>query len=340
MTKPSPKNRASTIHGKQTAFALVLVLWILSLLTIMAGSFALTMRRESTIVAGIKDNAGALATAEAGIAYAEYMLLNPEQNKRWRADGSIYQVDFGEANVRIKLVSENGKIDINKAELPMLQALFLNSPADEELQGKLVGAIMDWRDPDDLINLNGAEKDQYRKEGLKYAPRNKPFQSIEELQMVLGMDEKIYNWLEPIITIYSGQPQVNIKLATPKVLNILPGLDAGLIASFIATRLNNTKSDLPEPEFSGGLSAADALGGDDGAVTLISEAAMPNATSAIVVATVTRADTGGSLPDEIDLSAPYKVLKWERNPINEASLFSDEMTEFLVKQYAESELSD
>ena len=63
------KNRRCQGKIKQhKAFALVLVLWVLSLLTIMAGSFALTMRRESTIVAGIKDNAGAAAVAEAGIA--------------------------------------------------------------------------------------------------------------------------------------------------------------------------------------------------------------------------------------------------------------------------------
>ena len=84
----------SQVKSSQSGFALVLVMWVLSLLTIMAGSFALTMRRESTIVAGIKDNAGAVAAAEAGIAYAEMMLLNTDQNKRWRADGNLYQVDF------------------------------------------------------------------------------------------------------------------------------------------------------------------------------------------------------------------------------------------------------
>lgn len=330
-----------SINSRQQAFALVLVLWILSLLTIMAGSFALTMRRESTIVAGIKDSAGAVAAAEAGIAFAELMLLNPEPNTRWRADGGVYQVDFGETKVRIKLVSESGKIDINKASLPMLQALFSSSPADEELQGKLVGAIMDWRDADDLINLNGAEKDQYKRAGLKYGPRNKPFQSFEELQMVLGMDEKIYNWLEPVITIYSGKPQVNIKLATPKVLNILPGLDAGLIDSFITARLESARNDLPVPEFTGGITGIANSGGDGGAITLISEAHMPDTSNAIVVATVMKGDIGGgSLPDETDLSAPYVVLKWERNPVNEDSLFSVEMTDYLVKNYAEPELSD
>ena len=36
---------------RQKGLALVLVLWVLSLLTIMAGSFALSMRREASIIA-------------------------------------------------------------------------------------------------------------------------------------------------------------------------------------------------------------------------------------------------------------------------------------------------
>ncbi len=324
----------------QNAFALVLVLWILSLLTIMAGSFALTIKRESAVAASSKDNAGALAAAEAGIAYAEMMLLNPEQTKRWRADGSLYQVDFGTTKIRVRLLSESGKIDINKAGVPLLQALFAATEADEELQGKLVGAILDWRDADDLLNLNGAEKKAYNDAGLKYGPRNKAFQTLEELQMVLGMDEKIYNSIEPIITVYSGKPQVNIKLATPKVLNILPGLDPGLIDGFITSRLESARNDLQVPEFTGGLAGGGAVAGG-GVVTMMAEALMPGETSASVVATLTKGEAEQGLPDENgDTTSPFTVLKWQRNPINEISLFTDEMNELLVKQYAEPELSD
>ncbi len=324
---------------RQSAFALVLVLWILSLLTIMAGSFALTIKRESAVAAGTKDNAGALAAAEAGVAFAEMMLLNPEQTKRWRTDGSLYQVNFGDTQIRVRLLSESGKIDINKAAIPLLQALFAVTETDEQQQGKLVGAILDWRDADDLLNLNGAEKKAYKDAGLKYGPRNKAFQTLEELQMVLGMDETIYNKIEPLITVYSGKPQVNIKLASPKVLNILPGLDPGLIDSFITSRLESARNDLPTPEFAGGL-AGDATGAG-GVVTIVSEALMPGNTSASVVATLTKGEAEQGLPDENgDTSSPYTVLKWQRNPINETSLFSDEMSELLIKQYAEPKLSD
>ena len=338
------KNGHSQVESAHKGFALVLVLWVLSLLTIMAGSFALTMRRESTIVAGIKDNAGAIAAAEAGIAYSEMMLLHPEQNKRWRADGNVYQVDFGDTQIRLRLLSESGKIDINKADLPLLQGLMTQAPVEESQQLKLIGAILDWRDQDDLVSLDGAEQKEYQDAGLKYQPRNKAFQTLEELQMVLGMDEKVYNWLKPIVTVYSGQAQVNLKLASSKVLNLLPNLDVGLIESYVTTRLDSAKNDLPAPEFPAGLVKSGGSGGNE-AVTIVSEAKMADETSALVTATVLKGGVGqAELLDGADAdttqSQPFKVVEWQRNPANETSLFTDEMNELLVKQYAEPELSD
>ena len=108
---------------RQKGLALVLVLWVLSLLTIMAGSFALSMRREASITAGIKNNAQAMAVAESGIAMAEMMLLTADPDKRWRADGSIYEIVATDAKVRVRLLSEAGKIDINKADPILLEGL-------------------------------------------------------------------------------------------------------------------------------------------------------------------------------------------------------------------------
>lgn len=333
------KNPYSQVKSTPNGFALVLVLWVLSLLTIMAGSFALTMRRESTIVAGIKDNAGAIAAAEAGIAVAEMMLLHPEQDKRWRADGNLYQVDFGSTQIRLRLLSEAGKIDINKAGLPLLQDLMAQAPAEEDQQAKLIGAILDWRDQDDLVNIDGAEKKEYQDAGLKYQPRNKPFQTVEELQMLLGMDERVFNWLEPIITAYSGQAQVNLKVASDKVLNILTSFDDSLIETYLATRLESAKNDLPTPEFTASLTGGGGAGGNE-TVTIVSEAKMADETSALVSATVVKSGSANPLEQADPTSEPFKVIKWQRNPGNEESLFTDEMSELLVKQYAESELSD
>ena len=234
---------------RQTGLALILVLWVLSLLTIMAGSFALSMRREASIIAGIRNNAQAMAVAESGIALAEMMLLNPDPNKRWRAEGNIYQINSGDAKVRVRLLSETGKIDINQADQTVLEGLMTYAPVDTEQQTRLVNAILDWRDEDDLVRIEGAEKKEYKDAGLNYHPQNKPFQSIEELQLVLGMNETVFKWIEPLVTVYSGQKQVAMQEATKEVLQVIPGLDMELVDAYITARLESAINDLPAPPF-------------------------------------------------------------------------------------------
>ena len=72
------------------------------------------------------------------------------------------------------------------------------APVDEDQQTRLVNAILDWRDEDDLVHIEGAEKKEYQDAGLNYQPQNKPFQSIEELQLVLGMNETVFKWIEAV----------------------------------------------------------------------------------------------------------------------------------------------
>lgn len=210
---------------QQAGLAMVIVIWVLSLLTIMAGSFALTMRRETTVISAIKDNAVALAAAETGITVAQQMLLIKDDEKRWLVDGRIYQLHDQEAEIRVQVLSEQGKVDINKAGEALLTKIMTATSVESTGQQALVGAILDWRDKDDLVRINGAEKSQYEAAGLSYQPTNQAFQQIEELQMVLGMNASVFEELQPLITVHSGLPEVNLELASKEVINALASDD-------------------------------------------------------------------------------------------------------------------
>ncbi|TAK62579.1 type II secretion system protein GspK [Methylobacter sp.] len=339
-------------------FALVLVLWVLSLLTIMAGSFALTMQREAAVVTGSRNNAQAMAIAESGLAVAELMLMNPDQQKRWRTDGSIYQIDYPDFKVRVRLFSETGKIDINSADQTLLQGFIAYAPIEDELQAKLVNAILDWRDEDDLVHIDGAEKEDYKEAGLSYRPRNKPFQSIEELQLVLGMNEQVFKWLENLVTVYSGQPTVDSTQAAKEVLRVLPGADAESIDEYIAARRISAVNGLPAPAFmsKGNGAAQPELSNQDeesaqnsaiersyatvasdgtvqkGAITVIAEAQSSDDSMAMIKALIKRSDN----PE----ASPFQVLKWQRNAATDDSLFTAESDQLLVRQYAEPEFNN
>jgi general secretion pathway protein K len=317
---------------KQQGLALVLVLWVVSLLTIMAGSFILGMRREASTIEVIRNNAQALAVAESGIAVAEMMLLNPDQNKRWRADGSIYEINSADAKVRVRLLSETGKIDINRVDQTLLQALMSHAPVDAEQQTSIVNAILDWRDQDDLVRIDGAEKKEYLDAGLSYQPRNKPFQSIEELQLILGMDKSVFLWIEPLITVNSGQQQVNLQNAAKEVLQVIPGLDASFLDTYLAARLDSAINGLPVPAFPSSPGQGSSVG-QNNAFTVISEAQLNDESTAAISAVIKQS------ADETQ-TTPFQVLKWQHVTANDASLFTDAMSELLVKQYAEPEFNN
>jgi len=100
----------------------------------------------------------------------------------------------------------------------------------------LVDVIGDWRDPDDLKRLNGAEAEDYRHASYPYGPRNAPFESIDELGQVIGMSEDLLERLRPALTVFSRRPVPNAGIAPRAVLLVLPGIGAGKIDDALAAR--------------------------------------------------------------------------------------------------------
>lgn len=206
---------------RQAGVALVLVLWITVLLTIMAGAFTLTLQREAKLVGNLKARSEANALAEAGLYYAMLMLSINDSARVWKANRSIHEWPFYNGVVNIQIGDERGKIDLNLAERNLLLKMFASIGVDAETADKLVDAIFDWRDQNDEVHANGAEQKDYKQQNLPYGPRNGPFQSIEELQFVLGMTPQLYKAVEPMLTVYSHNAAVNKTKATAAVLKVL-----------------------------------------------------------------------------------------------------------------------
>jgi general secretion pathway protein K len=295
-------------YSKQQGVALILVLWVISLLTIMAGSFALSIRREASVIGSIRDNAEASAIARAGILIAQQMLLNPDKKERWLANGTVYPIEYADTEIRIKIYSEQGKININKGNKKLLKKLIKYIGLEDEETSKITDAILDWRDNNELVRLHGAEKDQYADEGLKYKPRNKPFQSIEELQLVLGLNGEIFREIESMITIYSNKGSVDKKSASIEVLSVLAGKTA-------EEQDKDTESS-QEPEENGlfGSEKKQPATTTQGAFTVISEARLINGAKSRIKAIIKRQSTN-------DKGKPFLVLAWTKHLGTKESLF-------------------
>ncbi len=205
----------------QSGFALVILIWILSLLSLMAASFTQTIRREISISNSLKINASGLALAETWVMISGLMLKHANPQKRWLGNGTIYHANLNSGEIRVQVISEIGKVDINTAKDELLKAVINEVISDDKQQNAIFEAILDWRDADDDQRPSGAEASQYSKSGLIYQPSNQAFQSIEELQLVLGINNQIFAELEDFITIYSEKTEVNYGLASEPLLRAI-----------------------------------------------------------------------------------------------------------------------
>lgn len=207
-----------------TGIALVSVLWIVALLSIVATGLSASVRSETRLVTNTEKVLRAQFAVESGVELAALNLMYP-QSVRWPEDGSIREVAVGDAQVRIATWNVTGKIDINAAPMPLLRNLLIQAGVDMESAALLSDAILDWRDRDDFRHLNGAEDTDYRIAGMAWGAKDAPFESIEELRLVLGMTDQIYAAIEDSVTVFSGQSGVNLQHASAQVVAALAGLE-------------------------------------------------------------------------------------------------------------------
>ena len=88
---------------------------------------------------------------------------------------------------RFGLIPQAGRIDLNLVNAEVLAALPGITP-------EIAAAIIDWRDSDDEPLPLGAERSDghYAGATVAYAPRNGPFQHLDELRLVRGVDDALF----------------------------------------------------------------------------------------------------------------------------------------------------
>jgi general secretion pathway protein K len=271
--------------------ALLLVLWLIALLTALIGAFALTARVEALQGNVLSGGARAQELARAGVEYSLVRLADTEPTTRWLPDGRSYRWSYAGGEVELKIVDETGKVDLNQAGAPLLSALMQAVGADREQAERIAAAILDWRDPDPLTQVNGgAEDPDYAAAGRPYGAKDAPFETVAEVEQVLGMTPELYARLEPSLTLFSGRGEPDPTYAQAPVLTAM-GLDA---TAYLAQRK------APTP----GTGAAQLVGGGSGTYSIDSRARLDDGRVA-VLRTVVRAGSG-SVPGSV-----YTALRWQ-----------------------------
>ncbi|WP_313495324.1 general secretion pathway protein GspK [Pseudoxanthomonas mexicana] len=270
--------------------ALLLVLWLVALLTALVGAYALTARIEA--LQGRVGSRGAMAQeiARAGMEYALVRVADRNPETHWQPNGRAYAWRFDGHDVQVRIIDETGKVDLNQADVPLLSRLMqvLGEPPDAS--DALAAAIVDWRDADDLSQpVGGAEDGDYAAAGRPYGAKDAPFETIAELEQVLGMTPDLYARLEPFLTLYSGRGQPDATYAQGPVL-VAMGMDA---TAWLAQR-----------EAAGAAGALQLVGTGSGTYSIESRARLADGRETSL-RTVVRA---GASPVP---GSAYTLLRWE-----------------------------
>lgn len=308
--RKTPKLKQSRARG----IVLLMVLWVIVLLTVLVSSYVQSASTEGQQARFMLNTTQARYAAEAGMHRAIFELYNPTTDMRWKGDGRPYEINFEGANVTIQIVDETGKIDINSSGQDLLATMFERAGVEPLRAKKLAGAVVDWRDGDDLVSIDGAEKGEYISAGRKTGPRNQYFVTVSELQQVLGMDYDLFQRIEPMVTITSnGSSSPNLSVAQLDALGAaLAQMGQNLSQEQLQALINMrglSKPGMPVVG-PGGVVIPPPTGGGPGANYTISVlAALPSGAKATLEATVQLSDgtVGGR---------PYRTSRWREGHSN------------------------
>jgi len=251
------KNREATISESEKGIALLMVLWVLTILMVLVFSFSFMTSTETYSTLSFKERAEKEFLAEAGIERGIMELFYRNINKNqavvleghevWKIDGTSYKSQMGEGEYSVRITDESGKININgitDANSDILRNLFKNLGIPEEEVNTIVDSILDWKDPDDLHHLSGAESDYYMSLPTPYKAKNANFETVEELLLVKGMTPEILygngekKGVIDFLTVNSNlnMTKINVNAAPKEVLIAIPGITPEIADGIISYR--------------------------------------------------------------------------------------------------------
>jgi general secretion pathway protein K len=241
-----------TVGGLPRArgFALVIVLLVITVLGLLAGAFAYSMKVETRLAHNANSESELEWLGRSGVELARYVLAESARqpftalNQMWAggpggpsetnsllADISLENNHLGSGVFSIKIRDLERKLNINMADKPILQQALSLMQVDAADAATIVDSIKDWRDPDDMPEMSGTESDVYLSLNPPYTAKNGPIDDLAELLLVRGVTPELY-WGPSAASHRSQyfQPNTRGRQRQP----VLPAYPVGLVDLFTA----------------------------------------------------------------------------------------------------------
>ena len=283
----------------QRGAALLLVLWLVAMLAALVGAFAMIAQVEHMQGQVLLRGVVARQAARAGLEYAMTRLGGQDPRLAWIPDGRTYEWTYRDARIDLVATDEQGKVDLNLADHPLLSRLFQATGSEPRDADGIAAAVLDWRDPDPLTQpVGGAEDPEYAAQDLPYGAKDAPFEDVSELQQVLGVDRATFERVATYLTVHSGRPRPDPAFAAAPVLTAI-GLDATQVIAM--RRAWDPASGLPPPVLPG---VGPLVGAGSGTYSIDSRARLRDGRETVLRAVVRAGGSG--LP-----GSTYTPLEWE-----------------------------
>jgi general secretion pathway protein K len=149
------------------------------------------------------------------------------------------------------------QLNINSLNEAQLRNFFSFALRDFATADRIAQAVLDWRDADSIPRSNGAERDDYIRDGRLALPTNQTFREVSELLQVAGMTDEIYWRVAPFLTT-RGSGVINVNSADTLVLRSVPGMTDQILANILSQRsqgrrISNLNSIVPRNTGRGGI---------------------------------------------------------------------------------------
>jgi len=196
--------------------AIVITLLVLTLLIVLILEFNTGMRIEARAAANFRDDIKAYYLARSGVTFAMAVLEDDDKtDQNYDAPDELWAqklppIPLGDGFVTVEITDEDSKINVNKmssgfgiVNSETMRALMGRYLKQFDLDEDIANSIADWIDQDDLERMpGGAESSYYGSLQDPYEAKNKPFDSLQELRLVKGMEGENYNKLSKFLTVH------------------------------------------------------------------------------------------------------------------------------------------
>ena len=216
-----------------SGFVLVAVLWILAALATLASIYSVYAINTADGSHVADDRVQAEASVHAGIEMAALQQLAVPKQARPSRGG--FDLRVGRTRVVVKFTSEASRVDLNAAPADLLAGLFGAVGGDPAHAALFAERVIGWRTKPQG-NAVSKEAKLYADQRVPYPPRQAPFDNALELSLIPGIPRATVERILPFVTVFSGQPAIDVSTADPALLSALPGMTPQILDAVLKAR--------------------------------------------------------------------------------------------------------